>query len=111
MAKKKSAVNKSAAIREHLTNNPDAMPQDVSDALRKKGIKVTSQVVSQVKYQMSKRNGAAKRPASPAKSRNGNRASAIEKALPDLVLAKRFADQVGGVDNAIAAVDALGKLS
>ena len=55
MAKKSSSggdgksVNKSAAIREYLAGNKDAMPKEIVAALLEKGITVSPQMVSVIK--------------------------------------------------------------
>ena len=59
MAKKRS-VNKSQAVRDYLSAQPDAMPKDVMAALAQKGIKVSRVLVSTVKNKLNK-SGTAKK--------------------------------------------------
>ncbi len=59
MAKKKS-INKSQAVRDYLSGQPDAMPKEVIAALAKKGIEVSRILVSTVKSKVNK-TGTAKK--------------------------------------------------
>ncbi len=59
MAKKRS-VNKSQAVRDYLSAQPDAMPKDVMAALARKGIKVSRVLVSTVKNKLNKSSTAKK---------------------------------------------------
>ena len=58
---KKSGVNKSQAIRDHFKANPKAKAQEVVDALAKKGIKTTTNYVSNLKASHNKRRRAMKK--------------------------------------------------
>jgi hypothetical protein len=65
MAKKRS-VNKSQAVRDYLSAQPNAMPKEVMAALAKKGIEVSRILVSTVKSKLNKTGtakNAAKKPA------------------------------------------------
>ena len=57
MAKKKTSGNKSQAIRDALSANPDASPKDIAEKLVGAGHKVTPAYVSIVKYNQSKAGG------------------------------------------------------
>ncbi|HVJ85582.1 MAG TPA: hypothetical protein VM452_08040 [Caulifigura sp.] len=46
---KKSAVNKSQAIRDALTANPDKTPSEIAELLKGDGINITAQYVSTIK--------------------------------------------------------------
>ncbi len=59
---KKSSVNKSQAVRDYLSAQPDAMPKDVRAALAKKGIEVSRVLVSTIKGKLNK-TGTAKKSA------------------------------------------------
>ncbi len=50
MAKKKTGVSKSQAIRNYLATNPKAAPSEIIAALGKKGIEVSPGLASVVKY-------------------------------------------------------------
>lgn len=56
-------MTKSAAIREYLAKHPSASPADVAKALSKNGVKVTPQLVSNVKLAASKKPKTRKRKA------------------------------------------------
>jgi arginine repressor len=64
-------VNKSQAIRDYYKSNPKATPQEVVDALAKKSITVTTNLVTTVKSQHNTARAAkkaAKNQAAPAKT-------------------------------------------
>ncbi len=107
MAKKKKAgVNKSQAIRDHLAKQPDDGPKAIVVALRKKNIKVTEALVSNVKYVKSGKK----------KRRRKKKAATTQRTVSDkisistLVQAKKMADQLGGIEKAKTALAALTKL-
>lgn len=103
-AKRKRRINKSQKIRDYLTESPEAQPSEVVEALGKSRIKVTPGQVSQVKWQMSQQGGGkAKR-----KGRRGRSQGDVN--LGDLLKAKQLAEQMGGVEEAQKALDALAKL-
>ena len=104
---KKKGVNKSQVIRGMLHQHPNASPLAISEALGKRGVKVTPGFVSTIKSQsgakkkrrrVKKRVGRAARPAGDTVS------------VSALVQAKRLADQLGGVEKAQDALSALSKL-
>ncbi len=102
MAKKakKVSVSKSQAIRDYMEDNPDDGPKAVSSALSKSGIKVSAAFVSTIK--------------SMDKNKIAVQAGRIGKgdfSMNTLLQAKALADQMGGVERAKAALDALGKLT
>ena len=105
---KKKKVNKSAAIRDFMAKKPSAGPTEVSRALTKKGIKVSPSMVSNVKATAEKKKGRRGRP--PGKKR-GRKPQATDKiSVAVLVSAKKLADQLGGIEKAKAALDAIAKL-
>lgn len=55
---KTEGVNKSAAIREYLSSNPDAKPAEVVAALKEKGVDVKPGLVGLVKYAKSGKKAA-----------------------------------------------------
>jgi hypothetical protein len=108
MAKRKSNVNKSAAIREYFAENPKAKPKAVVVALAEKGVSVNAAFVSMIKTKMKKTGGLrGVRKVRAVLSRNGH--SAITVA--DLLLAKEMANRLGGAARAREALDALAKLA
>ena len=81
MAKAKS-INKSQAVRDYLSTQPDAMPKDVMAALAKDGIDVSRILVSTVKNKL--KNGSAGQKAAAkraAKKRVAKKRSARKRAV------------------------------
>ena len=74
----KPEVNKSEAIRDYYKLNPKAKTKDVVDALAKKGITVTTGLVTNVKSTHNKKQ-AAKRAAKKAAASPGAEAKTVEK--------------------------------
>ena len=64
----KPEVNRSQAIRDYFTTNPKAKTQEVVDALAKKGITVTTGLVTTVKSTHNKRQAAKKAAKKAAKT-------------------------------------------
>jgi len=95
-------VNKSAAIRDVLTRNPDSKPQAIAEALAGQGVQVSAAFVSQVKLKMKNRDAAgARQLLGPGLG---------QFAGAELMEAKRLIDKLG-VEKARAAVELLAKLS
>ena len=99
----KKEVNKSKAIRDCKDKTPSMKPKAIAESLSKKGIKVSpafvSTVLSNSKKSKTKRRSAGGRP---------SRGSSI--AVNDLVLAKKLAREMGGIDRAQTALSALALL-
>jgi hypothetical protein len=69
-------MNRSAAIRDYLAANPNAMPIDVIAALKEKGIAVTRSLVGLVKYKKSGKKAAGrKRGSTPARAARAAKAA------------------------------------
>ena len=96
-------VNKSAAIRDILTKDPDGKPQGIVRVLADQGVRVSAAFVSQVKLKMKQRVAArkTKRTSSPGIGQFTD---------TDLMAAKRLVDKIG-IEKARAAVELLAKLS
>jgi hypothetical protein len=62
---KKAAVNKSQAVRNYLSDHPQAMPKEVQAALAEQGINVSRVLVSTVKATLPKRRRKATRKSEP----------------------------------------------
>lgn len=116
MAKKKAdsdsaTVNKSKAVRDYVTANPDAMPKEVADALTKDGVDVSAQFVSQIKYQM-KLSGSRK----AGEKRGGGRSAGGRGrgqgplTADELIKVKNLVDELGGEDRVQEALTLLKKL-
>ncbi|MBC8876703.1 MAG: hypothetical protein H8E44_45320 [Planctomycetes bacterium] len=108
MAKKKARVNKSQAIRDFIAANPDAAPKDVESALGKKGIKVSSGLVCTVR---ANAKGKPKKVAAKKTVAAKKAPASDEISLGALLGAKKLAQQLGGVDAANKAINALAQLT
>lgn len=106
MARSKHGA-KSEAIRTYLAANPDAGPTAVVAALKEQGIKATIGLVSNIKFRLANPTGKRSRPAA---GRRGNKTGRTELTADQLLAAKRMADELGGVEAARAALDALAAL-
>ena len=110
MAKRK--VNKSAEIRSYLKGNPTAKPKQVSVALKKRGIDASPAYISALRSTDKARNGHQRpTPSRRLVSTRSASQSALAQAMPSLMHAKRLVDQLGSIDKAREALDALAKLS
>lgn len=120
MAKKEDAdsANKSQAIRDFLAANPKAKPRQVVAALKEQGHEITAAYVSTIKSLDKKKNGKVGRRGRPAGSTKAAAAAAAaqpvaagnDNFLQSLLTAKKLAEQLGGIAQAKAAIDALAKL-
>ncbi|MEX0702969.1 MAG: hypothetical protein WD069_12815 [Planctomycetales bacterium] len=107
---KSSSGSKSQAIRDYLSAHRGAGPKEVVEKLGEQGVKVSTQLVSVVKSKMKsrgKKRRVVRKPqqATPAASSSSNGLS-----IGDLVETKKLVDQLGGVKQARAALDALERL-
>src|SRR4029453_19480936 len=104
MAKKAGSPSKSEAIRNYKAAHPDAGPKAIAESLTKDGTKVSAQFVSTVLSNARKKAGKRRG------RRGGRRAAAGNATLHQLVLAKKLAARMGGVQQARQALDTLAKL-
>ena len=112
-------MSKSESIRQHLKVAKDKSPKAISEALKEKGVNVTPNLVSLIKYQSEK--GKAKSRSRSSKRRNGKvkvaeilaaartRPDPVDAAVVHLINAKEFIGKVGGVKQAYALLDAVNK--
>ena len=100
----KPEVNKSKAIRDYQTKNPNAAPKAVAEALAKQGIDVTPTYVNTIKATEKKKT--AGKPGGAAKAKP----DAANITMSNLMKAKQLAEVLGGAERAKAALDALDKL-
>lgn len=107
MAKKRADINLSDEIRKYVEANPNAKPKAVSEGLASAGIKVTPVYVSTILSNERRKSGKGKRrgrrPGRPAGRNSGD-------VLANLVLAKKLADRMGGIESARAALETLAKI-
>jgi hypothetical protein len=108
MAKKaQGGTNKSLAIRNYKAANPTASPKEIAEALGKQGTSVSAQFVSTVLSNAKKKTGKGskpgRKPSHPAAAASGGN-------FQHLIEAKKLVEQVGGVEAARAAINALAKI-
>jgi hypothetical protein len=119
MPRTSAEPNKSDLIRKHLARSPRSTGVEIVKAIKREtGVDVTAGLVSQVKHQAAKAGHA---PAAPAKAsaqkrtpgRPSTRFETVTSTLTleSLMAAKKLVHQVGGIDAAKTAVDALAKLA
>jgi len=109
-------VNKSQAVRDYLASNPTAGPNAIREALKGKGIDISTSLASVIKYGSGKKKGGRGRgrgrgrvgrpPGSGARRGGGARLD-----INALVEAKKLAERMGGIEAARSALDLLAKLS
>jgi hypothetical protein len=124
MAKKRvGGITRSQAIRNYLRDeNPSATPKQIVEAMKERGINVTTGLASNVKYSKRKPEGqAGKRTAGRG---NNSTASAPTRGTKfttrtmgrsaltgdDLLEAKKLADQLGGIEKVREALGILEQL-
>jgi hypothetical protein len=111
MAKKRGRrrVNKSQAIRDYLQQDPGATPKQIVTALAERGVKVSEGLAGNVKYTSGP--GGARRGRGRGRGRPRTRRVAVNTlSAQDLVEAKKLADQLGGIEQARRALEALEQL-
>ncbi|MEX2188208.1 MAG: hypothetical protein WD875_15485 [Pirellulales bacterium] len=111
----KAGVNLSESIREYLKMVPKASPTEIKQALAAKGIKVSDSLISAVKYRKTtgkKKKGRKKgRPAGAATATKKAAAAAGSSiSIDSLVAASKLVETLGGVENAVKAINVLKKL-
>ena len=107
MAKKSGGPNKSVAIRSYKADHGDAGPKAIAEALSKDGIKVTPAFVSTVLSNDKRKSGKGRRRGRKPGRKAG---SGGNKTFNSLVQAKKLAEQMGGIEPARRALNALAKL-
>ncbi|HWB14535.1 MAG TPA: hypothetical protein VFE62_08395 [Gemmataceae bacterium] len=102
-------MNKSDHVRRYLSQHPSAKPKEIFQGLQGEGVDVSMALINRIKYgpesgRKGKRGRRGRRTAAAAT--NGHQLS-----LEHLLAAKKLVDQLGSVQSAKQAVDALAKLS
>ncbi len=110
---RKAGVNRSKAIRDYLGAHSTATNQEVKQALAEQGIEVSDTLVSNARksagmpLKKRRRRKLTKRgPGRPSVAGPGNGKVAVE----DLMAARKFIAQVGGIDEAKRLVDVMAKV-
>jgi hypothetical protein len=104
----KGEVNKSKAIRDYVAANPKDGPKAVAVALGEQGIDVSAAFVSTVKS-TAKRRKKGRRVGRPRATKTAKAGATFT--VSELLQAKKLSEEVGGIEKAKAAIDALAKLS
>lgn len=95
------------AVRDYLSENPQASPKAVVEGLQQKGIKVKVTLVNSIKY---------KKPAEVRKRRSlvvrsaARKGSGATVGFEQLIEVKKLVDALGGADQVRQALDALAQL-
>ena len=106
-------VNKSHEIRVEIKKlGKKARPKDIVAALTERGIKVAPAQVSMIRTKMlgKRRKKRAMLAHDVAVASSAKTTSGRPLSMADLVAAKKIAQELGGIDAALRALDALGKL-
>jgi hypothetical protein len=104
VAKKAAGSSKSDAIRNYKSAHGNAGPTEIAAALTKEGTKVTPAFVSTVLSNAKRKGRKGRRKAMQGAGR------ASGDPVQSLVQAKKLADQMGGIDRARTALDALARI-
>lgn len=110
MAKKRTGKSKSQHIRDYLQEKPDATPNQIVDALKAKGITASVGLASNVKYTSGYRSKGGRKRKRVLRRKPGRRAAGTQLTVQQLVEVKKLAGQLGGIEQARNALDALATL-
>ncbi len=125
MAKKRSSISKSDMIRQIKAANPEIGPTEIAQRIHQEhGVKVTAAMVSTVLSQDRSRGGKPAKRGRPPKGTSTATSSATTKgkagrkpaaasadtSIESLVRIKKLADEIGGIEAAKKALDALSKI-
>lgn len=124
--RKTGATTDSDLIREFIAHNPVATPKEIRVGMSEQGNNVSPSLINRIKYNDPLAKSAAGAPARAGSrgrpKRRGRRPGrrpggrpgangAGQISIEHLIAAKKLAEQLGGIDSAKQAVDALAKLS
>ncbi|NLF68648.1 MAG: hypothetical protein GX575_06270 [Candidatus Anammoximicrobium sp.] len=105
-------LTKAQAVRNYLKANPQAGPTEIAAALKDQGMEMTTNYVSNIKFQMGITKNRKKPPAAAPKSVAAQQPAAGDQiSLAALLEAKKLTEKLGGVDAAKRAILALAQLS
>lgn len=117
MAGSGGAMSGSEAIRQFIGRFPDAKPKAIKAGLEAEGVKVTSGLISAVKYHTGKSQGKKKRRATTvhaaARATTASKASSSSAArvtIDQLLEVKRLSDSLGGAAQVRKALETLDQL-
>lgn len=97
---------KTQAVRDYITQHPEAGPKAIVEGLKTQGMKVKITLVNGIKYNKRSKPGKRRRRGLVAHSA-ARRTSMRAISLDQLLEVKRFADSLGGVDQLRKALDTL----
>jgi hypothetical protein len=98
---------KSQAVRDYLSENPQASPKEVVEGLKAKGVKIKVTLVNSIKY---KKPSKAARRRAPKVRMAARRSSRNGVTVEQLLEVKRLADSLGGSEHVRQALEALEQL-
>ena len=104
-----AAATKSESIRDYLRRNPVAGPKEIKTGLRKEGVKVSTGLISNVKFHFN--NPAAAPPLHiAARKMPAAKKPAGALTVKQLFAVKQFVETLGGADHMRTALDTLDQL-
>jgi arginine repressor len=104
--------SKTQAVKDYLAAHPKAGPTEISTELMAQGIDVSTNYVSNIKFQMGlKKNRRKAKAAAPAAAAVQQPAAEDQISLAALIEAKKLIEKLGGVDVAKKAIMALAQLA
>jgi hypothetical protein len=98
---------KSQAVRDYLSENPQASPKEVVEGLQVKGVKVKVTLVNSIKYKKPSKTG---RRRAPSHRMAVRRSSGVAVTVEHLLDVKRLADSLGGAEHVRHALETLEQL-
>lgn len=116
MAKKKSEVNKTKEILDHVKAQPDDRPQAIAEALTARGVETNAQYVSSIlskhgiRTRKKKQRKAKKAAAATATGAAERRVSGTGVGYEQLVEAKKYVNSIGDLSKAKKVLDAFSNL-
>ena len=108
--KTKKSMSKAGAIRDYKAAKPDSKPKEIAEYLNSQGFDLTAQYVSMILSNDRRKNGTARTRTATARVKSTGRKPG-NLSIDDVLVAKSFVDQVGGIEAAQAAVEAFAKIS
>ena len=102
----KTELSKTQAVKNYLARHPEATARIVIPALASEGINVSQALVNNTRSRLKKQPRRKFRTARVSVARR----TSAQLSADDLFEAKRLVDQLGGIDNARKALDALEQL-
>jgi hypothetical protein len=108
MARTKGGVNKSEEIRQLLKSNPKISAKEAVAALNDKGIKISENLYYFIKGKVRGRRGRRRKAHKMVAAVSASTGSSRSGAVATILKVKALADELGGLKNLKAVVEALG---